>query len=138
VGNAVELPVPIGGSGVIGMFSHPTSGDVRLRGAEPVIRENSAGAAVRVLLCGNRTRPGSPVLGAVAGPAERACATTGPPRDTTLAPVSPQTPYLVIEVTPRAPGTVVVEGLRVRYRDGLQRGEQQSGLKVTVRTPAGS
>ena len=50
--------------------------------------------------------------------------------------VGPQRPYLVLEVTPRAAGTVVVEGLRVRYRTGVQRGEQDSGLVVTVRASA--
>ena len=133
VANGLESPVPVGDSAVIAMFAQPTSGRVHLVAVEPVITENSADAAVRVLFCTNPTElPENTTLGSDRGRAERVCAGTSPARDAPLGRVSATVPYLVVEVTPRAPGTVTVEGLRVRYRAGLQRGEQDSGLVVTV------
>jgi len=133
VGNGLDSRVRVRDSAVIGMFAQPTSGQVRLVSAEPVITEDSANATVRVLLCTNPTElPAGTTLGSDRGRAEQVCARTRPARDAPLGRVSPTVPYLVLEVTPRAPGTVTVEGLRVRYRAGVQRGEQDSGLVVTV------
>ena len=133
VGSAFDAPVPIGDSLVVTMFAQPTSGAVHLLGAEPVITENSADAVVRVLRCGNpEGLPERTTIGAERGRAEEVCATTGPARASTLERVSGTAPYLVVEVIPRSTGTVTVEGLLVEYRTGLQRGQQKSGLVVTI------
>lgn len=136
VGNRVEIPVPVGRSAVVTMFAQPQSGEVRLLSAEPVVTQGSADATVRTFLCENPAElPGSTIIGTERGTAEQACETIRPAHDAALGRASPTTPYLVVEVTPHAPGTVTVEGLRVRYRTGLQRGVQDSGLVLTVRTP---
>jgi hypothetical protein len=136
VGNRIEVPGQVGGSVVVTMFAQPESGDVRLLAAEPVVTPDSADAEVRTILCENPAElPGSTIVGTELGTAEHVCETTRPAHDAELGRASPTTPYLVVEVTPRAPGTVTVEGLRVRYRTGLQQGVQDSGFVVTVRTP---
>lgn len=128
--------VPVGDSAVITMFAQPLSGEVRLVSAEPVVAGNSAEATVRVLLCGNPTDlPVNTTIGTDLGRAEEVCSSTSSPRGATLGRVSSRAPYLVIEVTPQVPGAVTVDGLRVEYRTGLQRGRQDSGLDVTMRAP---
>ena len=129
-------PVDVGDSAIITMFAQPLSGEVRLVSAEPILARNSAEATVRVLLCGNPTDlPVNTTIGSERGRAEEVCSSTSSPQGARLERVSSRAPYLVIEVTPRAPGTVTVHGLRIEYRTGLQRGQQDSGLNVTLRAP---
>lgn len=136
VGSSVTESVEVGDSAIITMFAHPVSGEVRLVSAEPIIAENSAEATVRVLLCGNPTDlPVNTTIGTDRGRAEEVCSSTRSPQGAMLQRVSSRAPYLVIEVTPSAPGTVTISGLRVEYRTGLQRGQQDSGLDVTMRAP---
>ena len=136
VGSSVTGSVPVGDSAIITMFAHPRSGEVRLVSAEPIVAENSAEAAVRVLLCGNPTDlPVNTTIGSDRGRAEEVCSSTSSPQGARLERVSSRAPYLVIEVTPRAPGTVTVNGLRIEYRTGLQRGQQDSGITVRMRAP---
>ena len=136
VGNSVTGPVPVGDSAIITMFAQPRSGEVRLVSAEPIVAENSAQATVRVLLCGNPTDLlENTTIGTERGRAEEVCSSTSPPQGATLARVSSRAPYPVIQVTPSAPGSVTIKGLRIEYQTGLQRGQQDSGLNVTMRTP---
>lgn len=138
-GGLVDAPVAVGDSVVLGMLAQPRSGEVRLVNAEPVVTQNTSGATVRVLLCGDPSGvTANMTIGSERGRAELVCTTTAPPQDATLGRVVPRHPSLVIEVTPRAPGAVTINGLRVRYRTGFQQGVQESGLKVTVRTPVGA
>lgn len=82
--------------------------------------------------------PGVGPLLAVAafGRAEQLCGRVRAPQGRTVGHFFGEGSYLVLEVTPRGPGTVRVKGLRVCYRDGLRRGEQLSGLTVVVRATA--
>jgi predicted kinase len=129
VANGLESPVRVGDSAVIGMFAQPTSGQVRLVSAEPVITE-SANATVRVLLCTDPTElPEGTTLGSDRGRAEQVCARTRPARDAPLGRVQRDRPYLVVEVTPRAPGAVTVEACA----SGTAR-----GCSGASRTPASS
>ncbi|NYG55580.1 hypothetical protein [Nocardioides perillae] len=56
------------------------------------------------------------------------CTSVVPAEGTTLRPGD----QLVLEVVAEEPGRLVLEGLRVAYRDGWQWGEQQAGRTVEV------
>ena len=120
-----------GGSVVIGTWVEPVEGEVHLIQAEPVVAGDSTDGRVRVLMC--HPRPGNGSLGTANGRAEQVCARTGEARDIALGQVDDGEPFMVVELTGREPGTLTVEGVRVRYRSGLRVGEQVVGARAVLR-----
>ncbi len=129
-GSITQVALPVGGSTVIGMLAAPLEGEVRLIDAEPVVVGDTAVAEVRVLIC--HRKPGRDSLAAVRGTADQVCARTSTARDTPLGAWSQANAYLAVELTARQPGAVRVEGVRVRYRSGVQVGEQVTGMTALL------
>lgn len=131
VSGSIDGPVEVGSTAAIGMFTQSLDSPVHLLGATPVVTSNSADAEVRILLCHHAA--GEDTVGAARGSAEQLCTATSAPRDASLGLRSTADgAYLLLEVSPRRPGTVTVDGVKVRYRDGLQWGEQVSGVVATL------
>jgi hypothetical protein len=101
------------------------SGEVELRSATPRLGADSVDADVRVVLC---DRPVT--RGALPGRAEDRCASLLPLEGSSLR--REGSAVLGIEITPRAEGVVVVEGVGVDYRTGLRWGSETTGLRVEV------
>lgn len=127
VGVTSDLPLEVGQVAVVGMFAQPRTGTVRLTDAVPNVIENTADAELRVVLC--ETAVGEAKVGSAFVRAEDACLAVYEPRGHELA--GQQQQYLVLEILPRRPGAVVVEGLRVSHQDGWRRGTEVSGLAAS-------
>lgn len=97
------------------------------------MRSGSVPADVRVVFC---VRPfvDTPI-GSLRERAEQACAKTPPIDGRRLALPTAENDYahLVVEVIPRQPGDVVVDGLAISYSSGLQRGREAAGTVLKVR-----
>lgn len=117
---------------LLGFDHFPHRGEaVELREAVPLLDGGSA--EVRVALCtppyGDRTLVGTDV-----GTLEEVCTEVLPVEAATY-----QHPFgadtvrqLVLEVTPRSSEPVLVNGLRVKYRDGIRRGTALVGPRAKV------
>jgi hypothetical protein len=135
-GGTFGMDVPgAGGSAVFGIGAAPDEGAVHLIDAEPVIAGDSTDGVVRVLVC--HPAPGEDAIGAVKGPAEEVCARTTEARDAPLGQWTGDAPYLVVELTGRRPGTLTVEGVRLRYRSGWRTGDQVTGATAVLRVGGG-
>jgi hypothetical protein len=124
VGSSSVLPLEVGQPVVLGTFARPRNGTVTVTDAVAKVRENTADADVRVLLC--ETAPGSPRVGSQLGRAEDACTAVLEPAGQVLAARGGL--QVVLEVVPRRSGVLVVDGVDISYRDGWRRGTQPSGL----------
>ncbi len=126
----VSLPsAEIGKPFLLGVF--PDNQDnLRLRGVSPRVTTNTAAADVRLVLCG---RP-KEVVGSFYARAEDACRELLPTAGSTL-PADLHEAQLLLEVTPRRPGKVVIDGITVRYRHGLQVGSQVTGGLFSLTAP---
>ena len=89
--------------------------------------EAGSGAEVRVVLCDGA----KDVLGAARGTAAQMCARVVDPTGERLGRVGPGR-QLVLEVVPRRPGRVVVNGVQLSYRSGLRFGSEATGERVVV------
>ena len=136
ISSSIELALPIGETAVFGMYAaHPREGSVTLLAAEPVMTVNTSEAVVRVLVC-RRPVDGS-YIGSVRGRADEACLGLDEPRGISLQETTLEGgAQLIAEVTPRRPGIVRMEGLRVRYRSGLRWGDEVAGTRVIASTVA--
>jgi hypothetical protein len=120
--NRTTLRLAVGQAGTYSLFVW-TRGTVHLREASPVLAAGADHADVRVLMC--RTKDGTPAVFSLRGKAEQVCAATRQVSGSTLHPPTKGEPWqVVVEVVPRSRGTVVVDGIRLAYRDGLRRGSQ--------------
>lgn len=135
VGNEVGLPLQVGKPAVVGQLTYPADGSVQLRAATARVREGSADADVRVVFC---VRPEGP-LGAMRESADQSCARTPPLHGQRLAMPSFEGGFghLAVEVVPREPGEIVIDGLDVAYAAGPRRGTQATGIVVRVTASAG-
>ena len=132
VGNRIGTDrAAVGSPLLFGVAADPRS-DVDLRTVRARVTENTAGARVRVLLCRD-----DELIGSAIGPAETTCRGVRPASGATLHPFKKEIdPKLVIEVVPRRPGRVVIDGVRIAYRSGLRWGWQSTGIVVDVTVPA--
>lgn len=89
----------------------------------PRIVENSAGARVRLVLC-------APAGGAA--PATGSCSDAEPFRGGVIALGVGQVPTLWVIASATRPGTLVVDGYDVTYRDGWRTGVQHVGSTLTL------
>lgn len=135
VGSEVGLQGEVGEPVIVGLFAYPGGGSVVLRDASPRVLPGSAAADVRVLWCASPT--GDTPIGALRATAVASCRETPKLDGQPLAIPSAKTRFghLVLEIVPREPGEVTVEGADVAYSAGLQRGRQASGVVVRVVVP---
>ncbi len=124
-------PLAVDATGLVGLpMKAPV--DVMLLSVRPNIIQNSAHASFDVVLC---TQRGADSLGSGRSPLSQWCSSISDPHGATLHGLT-QEPvagdYLVLMITPRWPGTVRVDGLTIRYRNGLQTGTQTTGMTVIV------
>jgi hypothetical protein len=107
---------------------------VDLREVTPQIGSNTAQATVTVVLC--EKRPGAYNLGGGGLSDLRAeCASITAFHAGTYRLQFNSTTQLFAEITPHHAGTIQINGFRVRYNDGARRGNQVTGLDVTVTSP---
>ena len=137
VGSEVGLQGEVGEPVVVGLFAYPSGGKVVLRDVSPRVVPGSAAADVRVLWCVSPT--GDMPIGALHATAATSCGETPKLDGQPLAMPSAETRFghLVLEIIPREPGEVTVEGADVAYSAGLQRGREASGVVVRVVVPRG-
>ena len=126
VGNEVGAKAAIGTPIVFSTEAFPSS-SVVLRGAEARIREDTANAVVRVVFC-----TGSKEFGAFTGTAKEHCGRVIPVKGAHLGPDRGSGRQLMVEVTLRQPGTVVLDGVDVSYRSGPRLGSETTGLVIQV------
>ena len=131
VGNAISTPAPVGQAVLIGLFPG-ASDDISVLSVRPRVSENTARAEIRVVACLGAS--GSGLIGGALGTAAQNCASVRDPRHLVLPPTGPGAPQLVVEVIPRQPGRVVIDGVHLRYRQGLRWGSQDTGTVLTVTT----
>jgi hypothetical protein len=129
VGSRTGLPAQVGQPVLVGVLGYPAEGSVLLRSATPRVRAGSADADVRVVYCTSRS-----VLGASREPVEQACDRVLPVKGQRLARPTPENGFgqLLLEITAREPGTVVVDGVDIGYSTGLRRGSQSAGQVAQV------
>lgn len=115
---------------LVGMFANP-AGAVELRGVKARVRLNTAAADIRVVLC-RGPRDVNPV-GFVVGSAKTHCLSLQPLHGSTLRRVTSSTSdQLLVEVIPRHPGRVLVDGVDVSYRSGIRFGTEATGVVIDV------
>lgn len=111
---------------------HPYASDLTLLDVRPRIVSDDASAEVTVHVC-RVVEPGSAV-GNAYDDVDEFCASLREPTGALEA-----TDQLLVEVVAQEEGEVVIDGLDVTYRSGLQRGTQHTGLHLTVEVgPPGS
>lgn len=103
---------------------------VDIRSVSPRIVENTAGATVEVLICHRNdaiSHLGSADLSF--------CAWTQPfsPGALTLGGDDPGTNSIILAITTRQLGTVVIDGVHVTFRQGLRHGREDTGGRIVVR-----
>lgn len=135
-GTTIELKRPQpDGSLYFGMtWSGGAGGAVQVKAAEPAVTENSSEAAIEVLIC--RVRPGTD--GSLIGSASESeiDATCDLQPLTALELNLPGTPpptQLILKVTPRQAGRVLVQGIDLTYEQGWRSGTHRVGEGVDVR-----
>lgn len=103
----------------------------------PVITTNTANAEVTVMLCEGRNAGGIGVVFAADVP--QYCESTTPVAASSVFDFNylDLQQQLFVLITPRTPGTVVINGFRVSYEDGLRRGTQLTGINIEVQAQAG-
>lgn len=133
VGDRWELPDAVIGQPIlVGMFIDP-GGAVTLRSAEPRVRTNTAHADIRVLVCDGR--PDTEPVGSQRGSAAVACQAIHAPSGIRIGKVvSGRSRQLLLEITPRREGRVLVDGVRLSYRAGVRFGADATGVVVDIRT----
>ena len=129
-GSTMALPVAVGETGLAGLFVG-AGREVTLRDVRPVLTTNTADATVRVVLC----QPVADLIGSGRGTVESACSRVLPLEGAALSGERAGRPYLLVAITPKRAGTVVVDGVEISYRDGVRRGTETAG--VTVKVDAG-
>lgn len=125
-GSRIMAQGNVGQPMLFGTFATPSEA-VALRSVTPSVRSNTADADVRVVLCDD-ARSRSPV-GSVIASAEQECARLLSLDGSRLAAGDTR---LLLEITPRAVGSVEVQGLDIAYRDGARWGSERAGLFVEV------
>lgn len=138
-GFGVTAPLsPLGSSLLADLGLRPARGSVTLAEVTPLITSNTAEATVRVLVCDRPLRDTPPGL-VVATAAEycgRAVPVDGYVQHAVSVGSGGPTPqdvdgHVVVEITPTRAGSVGIRGARIRYRDGLQSGTQEYGVRMS-------
>lgn len=119
-GDAVTVPTPAGVPVHLGVV-HGGEREIRLGSVTWDQRALGAGDELEALVCRG---------GAVGTTRELDpfCADVVPAEGSTLGPSD----QLVLRVTAAEPGAITVDGLRVTWRDGLQRGDQAVGPRLRI------
>jgi hypothetical protein len=130
-GNAARIPLSVNRTIYVGQMAESRSGksaSFDLRSVTARVDTNTAHADVQVLMCTIATGP----IGAV-DVTEPYCASAVPvhPGRVKIGSATGAVD-VVLAVTPHAVGVVHVSGLDIRYRLGLRRGHQHTGLDVQV------
>jgi hypothetical protein len=103
---------------------------------EPAVTVNGAHADIRVVMC--TLRPGLTAAFMDDWSLTRWCTSVLPftPGRYRLSGLGPSSSAVlaVVAVTPRTIGRVHIAGVRVRYEQGLRRGDQRVGIEVDTRT----
>jgi len=129
---------PVGQRVYVGMTPAVVSapGPVTLEDIRPVLRTNTAEAEIAFFVCTLDPTRGIGSVGAVRS-LGRACSGVTPVRAGTTfdadASASPRQ-QVVMAIEPTAPGLVVIDGMKVTYAAGWQRGSQWIGPHVMVET----
>ena len=123
-GGQVGAVTEVGETRFFGL-GHPPR-DLEILEVRPLVASDDADATVGAVVCvGAATRGGIGV-----GDSEMASESCGSVREAG-GPLTPDD-HLLIEVRGTAPGTVVVEGVAVTYRDGVQRGAEVLDVDIGV------
>jgi len=110
--------------GIAGPFRHIKPGSVTLHSVEPQIV--SGQADVDVLVC--HRKGGATGIGAVSGSVDDFCESTTDPDEVTLRPLD----QLILKVHSDKPVHIVVNGIKVTYSSGWQRGSQVTGMTADL------
>jgi hypothetical protein len=137
-GNAEGGPVPLGHTQLANTWVLTSRGvpsnnasiqyvTVKIQSVRPIIVSNTSQATVRIELCRRNQSVGiGMVLGASLSP--YCTAAVAPAHQSAALGVTSQ---LIAVITPHRPGKVVIDGFRMSYRDGIRRGTQTGGIKIT-------
>lgn len=126
VGDSMSGPTEPGKPIFLGMVHPPEGVTLDLVDAVPRVLFDNADAELTVHVC-RLARPGNAIGIVYADDAQRICASL-------RAPSGPleENDQLVVELVASMTGVVVVDGLDVTYRTGLQRGNQATGVASAV------
>jgi hypothetical protein len=134
-GNETGGTVRVGTTLYIGQMVKATSGratEVTLDAVKPRVITNTADADVRVLVC----TIGTGLIGATDRTSPY-CSTARPFHGGHLElGYSPGEEDILLAITPHQAGIVRVDGVHVRYRDGLRLGSAHTGIQVDTTTPS--
>jgi hypothetical protein len=144
LGNGVGTKMVVGetnayGTTIITDRGHDGNGSqpvtITIHRVTPVVTENTANANVSVVLCEG---PQAGSVGAVtAADVAQLCQTTTPVADESKFSFNYlKGQQLIVLITPRQPGVVVIHGFQVTYQDGLRRGTQLTGVNIKVHARA--
>jgi hypothetical protein len=120
------LPVGETGTAEVALLPRPGAPEVSVHDVEPRILRNDADATVRVGICRGST------VGAARGGIEEIRGNCEHFQRGETTPLRHDDSILV-EVTGQKHGTVVIDGVRVRYSSGWQRGSEDTGVRVATR-----
>lgn len=115
-----------------GNSTGPGSVSITITRLTPHVDANTSGAVIRVLVCernGGRLAVGMQYSGL-----SRSCTSVVPVTLPMTLDVGYMTAQVVVEVTPRRPGTVHIAGFDVDYTQGLRHGTQRAGAGLTLTT----
>jgi hypothetical protein len=130
-GSGVYGTAEVGESILFGIAPGPKR-EVVLRHAAGHVTVNTASADVRVVLC-NQMRDRS-VLGSKLGTAAAQCTSLTPLAGAHLRRItSDRSAQLLVQVTPRRVGEVVIDGVDLAYRAGIRWGWQRTGPTIRLR-----
>lgn len=102
--------------------------------AVPVVRENTAKAEIEVLGCKVAPPLDGSLLGVVnQAQVEEFCHVVPASGIELNLPGDEVKTQLVVKVTPRSAGRVLVDGIKVNYAQGWQQGSQHIGVRVDFR-----
>jgi len=138
VGSGMEAQVPGDGmtSIVVGMSFPDVHGivDKRLtiRDADVLVAEDSAPVDVRLEVCTVVSTHAGWIGSIDAREVDDWCSRLVPADGATLSLALADRQQLVMTATPTGSGTVRIDGVRLRYRDGLRLGDERTGVEVVL------
>jgi hypothetical protein len=107
---------------------------VTARSADPVVVANSARADVKILVCRVRAGSDGSLVGVVdAAEAKRFCDLGRVEGASLNLRGTPPATQVVVEVTPRQAGRVVIDGVTLHYSQGWRSGTQHIGGRIDFR-----
>jgi hypothetical protein len=114
-GNEVSGPSRVGEPVLVGMGNTSPAQTVTVRGARPVVRENSADAQIQIMICRKRAATG---LILIRGAARPSCRKTVTADGYVLRRSAHDREFIMARVVARQPGEVHLDGVDVAYSRG--------------------